>query len=123
VLKKKPQDHNVLYSSYSREMREILNASEYSEMGLAVGVDLFPMDAHYHKTFDEIFYVLDGKLDFKFYDPVKNGTWTEELSDGDTLVVSKGVHHKVIKSSPENRLLVISIPPYHPDDEIPSDVI
>lgn len=123
MLKKKPEDHKVLDSPYCREMREILNANEYGEMGLAIAVDLIPMAAHYHKTFDEIYYVLEGEMDFEFYDPLKDKAWTEDLHMNDTLVVSKGVHHKVIKASPENRLLVISIPPYHPDDETPSDII
>lgn len=104
-------------------MREIFNANEYGEMGLAIAVDLIPMAAHYHKTFDEIYYVLEGEMDFEFYDPVTDKAWTEDSHMNDTLVVSKGVHHKVIKASPENRLLVISIPPYHPDDETPSDII
>lgn len=123
MIKKKPQDHNVLDSPYAREMRKILDESEYSNMGLAVAVDLIPMAAHFHRTFDEIYYVLEGDMDFEFYDPANDKGWTEQLHANDTLVVSKGVHHKVIKASPNNRLLVISIPPYHADDEIPSDKI
>lgn len=123
MIKKKPEDHILHSCPYAREMREILKVSEYDKIGLAVGVDLFQMEAHYHKSFDEIFYVLEGNMDCEFYDPDEDKTWTAELSQGDTLVVPKGVHHKVIKASPKNRLLVISIPPYHADDEIPSDKI
>jgi len=123
MITKTPEDHILHSCPYAKEMREILNVSEYPRMGLAVGVDLFEMEAHYHNTFDEIFYVLEGNMDCKFYDPDENKTWTEELTEGDTLVVSKGIHHKVTKASPENRIMVISIPPYHPDDVNPSDVI
>ncbi len=123
MLKKKPDDHIVHDCPYSKEMREILNVSEYSKMGLAIGVDLVPMQAHYHKTFDEIFYVLEGNMDCTFYDPEEDKTWIEQLSEGDTLVVSRGVHHKVTNASSKNKIMVISIPPYHPDDEIPSERI
>jgi hypothetical protein len=43
LLKKKPDDHIVHDCPYSKEMREILNVSEYSKMGLAIGVDLVPI--------------------------------------------------------------------------------
>jgi mannose-6-phosphate isomerase-like protein (cupin superfamily) len=123
MIKKTPGDHILHECEYAREMREILKVSEYDKIGLAVGVDLFEMEAHYHKLFDEVFYVLEGNMDCEFYDPDKDKTWTEELSQGDTLVVPKGTHHKVTNASPKNRLMVISIPPWHADDVNPSDKI
>jgi len=123
VITKKYAEHNVLDSPYAREMREIINSSEYEKAGVAIAVDLEQMDAHYHKTFDEIFFVLDGDMKFEFYDPETENIWTVESSANDLVIVKKGIHHKVLGASEHNRLLVVSIPPYYPDDENPSDKI
>ena len=50
-------------------------------------------------------------------------TWVEELEPNETFIVANGIHHKILRASDNNRLLVVSIPPYHPDDENPSDKI
>ena len=123
MIKKTPENHVLYDCDYAREMRQILSGEEYNNMGLAIAVDLGVMEAHYHSGFDEIFYLLEGSLECKFYDPKEDRTWTEELSVGDTLVVSKGVHHKLLKASEKNRLMVISIPPWHPEDVNPSSEI
>jgi len=123
MITKKYTEHNVLDSPYAREMREIINSSEYNKAGVAIAVDLEQMDAHYHKTFDEIFFVLDGEMKFEFYDPANGNVWAEESSLNDLVIVKKGIHHKVLSASEHNRLLVVSIPPYHPDDENPSERI
>ncbi len=123
MITKKYAEHNVLDSPYAREMREIIDAGEYEKAGVAIAVDLEQMDAHYHKTFDEIFFVLDGDMRFEFYDPQNCNIWTVESSKNDLVIVEKEIHHKVLRASEHNRLLVISIPPYHSDDENPSDKI
>ena len=123
MIHKKTQDHVLYDCDYAREMRQILSPSEYDKAGLALGVDLGPMNSHYHKTFDEIFYVLEGSMNCKFYDPESGKTWSEELSSGDVLVVPKGVHHKILEASSKNKLIVMSIPPWHADDVNPSDAI
>jgi len=123
MITKKYSEHNVLDSPYCREMREIINSNEYEKAGVAIAVDLEQMDAHYHKTFDQIFFVLDGDLKFKFYDPQNGNTWTVESSLNDLVIVKEGIHHNVLRASEHNRLLVVSIPQYDPDDENPSDQI
>lgn len=123
MITKKYADHNVLDSPYAREMREIINSNEYERAGVAIAVDMEQMDAHYHKTFDQIFFVLDGDMKFKFYDPQNGNTWTVESSLNDLVIVKEGIHHKVLRASEHNRLLVVSIPQYDPDDENPSDKI
>ena len=123
MIKKKYSDHIVLDCPYAKEMREILNSSEYDKAGVAIAVDLEQMDAHYHKTFDEVFYVLDGDIKLEFYDPDNGNIWTEGLSKDELLVVKKGTHHKILRATEHNRMLIISIPPYHREDENPSDKI
>lgn len=123
MIHKKLQEHVLYDCDYAREMRQILSPSEYDKAGLALAVDLGQMNSHYHKTFDEIFYVLEGSMNCKFYDPESKKTWSEELSSGDVLVVPKGVHHKILEASSKNKLIVMSIPPWHADDVNPSDAI
>lgn len=123
MITKKYTEHNVLDSPYAREMREIINSNEYEKASMAIAVDLEQMDAHYHRTFDEIFFVLEGDMKFEFYDPQNGNIWTVESSVNDLVIVKKGIHHKVLRASENNRLLVVTIPPYHPDDENPSDKI
>jgi len=123
MITKKYAEHNVLDSPYAREMREIIARGEYNKAGIAIAVDLEQMDAHYHETFDEIFFVLDGDMKFEFYDPQKGNIWTVESSLNDLVIVKQGIHHKVLRASEHNRLLVVSIPQYDPDDENPSDKI
>lgn len=85
-------------------------------MGEAIAIDIKPTTSHFHKTFDEIYFVLDGELELEFYDPTADKTWTEKLSTNELVVVSKGIHHKVIRASERNRLCVLSAPPFHADD-------
>jgi len=123
MIKKKYSDHTVLDCPYAKEMREIISSEEYDKAGVAIAVDLEHMDAHYHNTFDEVYFVLEGNLKFQFYDPNTGKTWIENLEPNETVIVSKGIHHKILRASEHNRLFVVSIPPYHPDDENPSDKI
>ena len=117
----KPEDHVLYDCDYAKEMREVLDKENYGPAGLALAVDLKEMKGHYHKTFDEIYYLLDGSMDVKCYDPEAGKTWTEHLEAGDTLTVPKGIHHAIPSSSPENKLMVFSIPPWYAEDENPSD--
>ena len=58
-----------------------------TKQAVAIAVDLEQMDAHYHRTFDEIFFVLDGDMKFEFYDPQdRSNIWTENrLSLNETI--------------------------------------
>jgi mannose-6-phosphate isomerase-like protein (cupin superfamily) len=120
MLIKKLADHLIVHSPYCGEIREIISGSDYDKLGMALAVDIKPTTAHYHKTFDEIYFVLDGVLEIEFYDPASDRAWNEVLSANELVVVSKGVHHKVVRASDRNRLCVVSVPPFHADDENPS---
>lgn len=120
MLTKKLADHIVVRSPFCGEIREIISGSDYDKLGIAVAIDIKPTTAHYHKSFDEIYFVLDGELELEFYDPSADKTWSEELSSNELVVVSKGIHHKIVRASERNRLCVVSAPPFHADDENPS---
>lgn len=123
MLTKKLADHIIIHSPFCGEIREIITGNEYDKLGIAIAVDIKPTTAHYHKSFDEIYFVLDGELELEFYDPENEKIWREELSANELTVVSKGIHHRVLRSSERNRLCVISSPPFHADDENPSGEI
>lgn len=117
MIVKKLNEHKVLNSPTCGEIREILKDGEYKPLGIAIALNIKPTKAHYHKSFDEIYFVLDGSLRLEFYDPEEKKLWTETLTSNELCAVSRGIHHKVIEASIENRLCVISVPPFHADDE------
>jgi hypothetical protein len=50
------------------------------------------------------------------------GEYTDQkLSENELCLITKGIHHKIIESSKENRLCVISIPYFNGDDEYISE--
>lgn len=123
MLIKQVSDHNVIQSATCGTVREILTGDEYKPFGLAVCYDIKPTTAHYHKTFDETYFVLDGEIELELYDPVHKNRSRQLLKANEAAVISKGIHHKISKSTPSNRLAVISAPPFHADDETPSDIL
>ena len=54
------KDHEVKYSPTCGEIREILTSDDYSSLSIAIALDIKPTKAHYHKRFEEIYFVLDG---------------------------------------------------------------
>lgn len=123
MLTKKLADHIIVHSPFCGEIREIVAGNDYDKLGVAVAIDIKPTTAHFHRTFDEIYFVLDGELELEFYDPESDKTWAESLSANELTIVSKGVHHKVLRATEKNRLCVISAPPFHANDENPSGKI
>jgi len=117
MIVKKSIDHKVLTSPTCGEIREILKDREYIPLGIAIALYITPTRAHFHNSFDEIYFVLDGSPKLEFYDPGEEKLWTETLNSNELCVVSKGIHHKVIEAPIDNRLCVISVPPFHADDE------
>lgn len=121
MIAKKLNDHKVLNSPTCGEIKEILKDGEYKPLGIAIAMSIEPTKAHCHRSFDEIYFVPDGSLKLEFYDPKEEKVWTETLKSNELCAVCKGIHHKVIEASTENRLCVISVPPFHADDEHLSD--
>jgi mannose-6-phosphate isomerase-like protein (cupin superfamily) len=123
MLVRKVADHQVKQSPWCGEIREILTGAAYGPLSVAVALDIKPTRAHFHRTFDEIYFVLDGTLTLRLHDPAAGTTWAETLAANELLVVSKGLHHGVVEVSPGNRLCVVCTPPFDPRDETTSDRI
>jgi mannose-6-phosphate isomerase-like protein (cupin superfamily) len=123
MLVKHFRDHIVKESPFCGEIREIIIGAEYPNLNIAVVLDIRPTTAHFHEKFEEIYFVLDGSLHLKLYDPQTKKTWTESLSGNELCVIPRGIHHKVSEATDKNRLCVITVPRFSEDDEHQSDVI
>jgi mannose-6-phosphate isomerase-like protein (cupin superfamily) len=117
------KDHIVKESPTCGELHEILIGNEYPFLNIAVSENIKPTKAHYHNKFDEIYFVLDGYIGLRLFDPRTERVLTQYLSANELCVISKGVHHEVIESSDTNKICIISVPGFHSDDEHLSDKI
>lgn len=121
MLIKQLKDQHIVNSKTCGEVREILKNDDYRPLGIAIAINIEPTEGHYHQSFDEIYFVLDGQISLELYDPKNESMNTFELNPNEVCVITKGIHHKIIQSSPENRLCVISVPPFRSEDEHVSD--
>jgi mannose-6-phosphate isomerase-like protein (cupin superfamily) len=115
------KDQIVNQSPTCGEVREILVGDQYPFLNVAVAHDIRPTHAHYHRGFDEIYFMLDGTLALRFYDPGEDRTWSQALGPDELCVISKGIHHVVTEAATPNRLCVITVPRFDPEDEHLSD--
>jgi mannose-6-phosphate isomerase-like protein (cupin superfamily) len=122
MIIKKTKDHFVKMNPLCGEIREILR-DEYEPMSIAIAMDIGPTTAHYHESFDEIYFMLDGTMTLKIYNPQADSDQIEKLGENELCVITKGVHHKIEDSSDKNRLCAICCPPFNPEDEHVSDKI
>jgi len=122
MITKLISDHVVNTSPFCGAIHEILTGAEYSP-SVALAIDIRETIPHFHKTFDEIYFVLDGAIALTLYDPANGRTTEQKLAADELCVITRGVHHKVAASSPKNRLCVICVPHFDPADEHKSDVL
>jgi mannose-6-phosphate isomerase-like protein (cupin superfamily) len=120
MLIKHLTDQFIINSPTCGEIREILTKKDDYNVGIAIAIDIQPTQAHFHLTFDEIYFVLDGHIKLKVYDPSNEKIHIFDLTSNELCVISKGLHHQIIEASKNNRLCVISYPVFHADDEHPS---
>lgn len=120
MITKKISDHIVKTGPMCGEIREILPPGEYDKLDIAIAIDIEPTVAHYHKGFDEVYFLLDGSLEIQLFDPNQDKTWSESLVANELCVIEKGIHHQIVNASKNNRLAIICIPGFNADDEPPS---
>lgn len=114
---KRNEDHLCIQTKNCGEIIEVLTGRDYSSLGIALAINIHKTEAHYHTNFDEIYFLLDGELTLQIYDPRTLDTRTIELKANELFLVEKGVHHKVLGGSENNRLCVITSPPFDAQDE------
>jgi mannose-6-phosphate isomerase-like protein (cupin superfamily) len=122
MITKLLSDHVVKTSPFCGAIHEILTGAEYSP-SLALAIDIRETVPHFHKTFDEVYFVLDGEISLALHDPATGKTTEQRLGADELCVITKGVHHKVVRSSAKNRLCVICVPHFDPSDEHKSEIL
>jgi hypothetical protein len=58
-------DQKVIETDTCGQILEILSGGEHPNLNLAIAIDIHPTKAHFHKSFDEIPFVLDGSMTLK----------------------------------------------------------
>lgn len=117
------QDHQIKTSPFCGEIHEILTNKDNPKIDIAMVFDIKPTTAHFHENFEEIYFVIDGTVTVAFYDPAVKEISHAVLGANELIVFAPGVHHRVISVSEKNRLCVISLPGFDPNDEHLSDKI
>jgi mannose-6-phosphate isomerase-like protein (cupin superfamily) len=116
-------DHKIIQTDTCGQIREILSGGEHPNLDLAIAIDIHPTKAHFHKSFDEIYFVLDGSMTLKTFDPLNGNLEEQQLQANELCLIPKGVHHKITQCSEKNRLCIISTPRWVAEDENSSDLI
>ena len=119
---KKIEDHNVLDAECG-SVHQILQGTDYPSASAAIVPNIKETGVHYHKTFDEIYFLLDGDLSILLHDPAKGKSQRETLKANKLCVIPSGIHHKVIESTDSNCLSAICVPAFKNDDVHASTLI
>jgi mannose-6-phosphate isomerase-like protein (cupin superfamily) len=115
-------DHVVKTSPTCGAIHEVLRGAEYSP-NVAIAFDISATIPHYHKTFDEIYFVIDGQIDLRLHNPATGQTTVHHLEANELCVITKGIHHEIMAASSRNRLAVMTVPRFDISDEHLSDVL
>ena len=123
MIVKQFKDHTKVDSKYCGQLRDILTDADHLELSIAIAVNIEKTEAHYHNDFEEIYFVLDGTILIELFEPKTDKKWTEQLSENELCVITKGIHHRIQDYSENNRLCIICVPPFNEKDEHLSDKI
>src|SRR3989442_14313217 len=92
------------------EVDMILSSADYPKLNVALCPNIKPTIAHYHAEFDEIYFMLDGWIHVRTFDP-KTGRYAEQrLGAHEMALPPMGMHPVIDESSGANRLGVLLIP-------------
>jgi len=120
MIVRKLTDHLVQQSPTCGEIHELLVGMDYSP-NVAIAYDIGVTTPHYHNGFDETYFVLEGWIDLHLYAPHTDQFSEHHLEANELVVITRGIHHQVVKSAPKNRLCVLTMPRFDIRDEHPSD--
>jgi mannose-6-phosphate isomerase-like protein (cupin superfamily) len=116
------RDHVVVNSPFCGRLLEIL-ADVRGAPNIAIAIDIRPTTAHYHTRFTEIYFVLDGEIALRLYDPATRETTEHVLGALELCVIPPRVHHVIARASMTNRLCVLSAPGFDRADEHRSEIL
>ena len=101
------------------EVDRILSTADYAKLNVAICPNIKPTIAHYHPEFDEIYFMLDGWIHLRTYDPTTGRYSEQRLGANELALFPMGMHHVIDQSSSVNRLCVLMLPGFL--GEVPSD--
>jgi len=101
------------------EVDMVLGSTDYPHLNVALCPNIKPTIGHFHPGFDEAYFVLDGWIEIKTYNPRTDRYEETRLGPDELALFPAGVHHRVTAASDVNRLCVLMIPGF--TGETPSD--
>lgn len=112
----KKLDHQMVKrSDFCGDIRVVLTAEDQCGVDIAILEKVQPTIQHFHKHFTEIYLLLDGESKLEL---VLEGQVTyETVKPNEAVVIPPKVAHRIIHTSPNTRLCVLSIPAFNPQDE------
>lgn len=122
VIKKK-KDHIEVQSPFCGRIIVVSTPQDNPKVDIALAINIRPTTAHFHERFEETYMVLDGWLVLQLFDPKTEQISTVKLEANELAMIPKGMHHRIVEASEENRLQVICVPGFNAADEHPSDRI
>jgi len=121
IIVKKQKDYTPIVTRTCGALTEIL-AEPHVTPAIALVRDIRVTVPHFHREFEELYWVLDGEMTIRLYEPDERRFTDVELRKHELCVIRRGVHHQVARSSYENLLCALSVPYFEKNDETPSDV-
>lgn len=114
------RDHRHVTSPFCGDLVEVLRNGGTAP-DIAVLVNVTHTKAHFHRGFDEVYFVLDGSMSVRLYDPSSDVISEHSLARHEVCVIPQGVHHVILQASVSNRLAVLCMPRFDGNDEVASD--
>jgi len=107
----KQSNYKEVTSNTCGKLVELCNDSDVP-ISITKAENLKSTIKHKHHDSTEIYWVTQGELELEVADK------TVKLEQGDIISIQPGESHKVISSSENNTVIVLSTPPWSPEDEV-----
>lgn len=114
--------YNKIKSEHCGDLLELLDGKDYP-VSIVIGEEMQPTEGHYHISNDEIYICLDGRITLKLYTPSTKTIEQIELNKYESIVIKKGVHHRIIGTDKGSKLITISIPGWSKEGDMLSEII
>lgn len=108
-------DHKFINSSTCGELIELINDPKVP-VSITKAEDIKPTVCHAHKESTELYWVVKGSVEIEI--GTNQNFKVVKLKSNSILVIEPGEFHRIVKASEKNTILVLSNPPWSPDDEI-----
>jgi mannose-6-phosphate isomerase-like protein (cupin superfamily) len=122
MIVKRQRDHVHIQTTTCGALVEVLAGADVTPT-IALVRDIRVTVPHYHEGFEEVYFVLEGTMTVRLYEPESREMCDVELRKHELCVIPRGVHHQVVRSSYESLLCALSVPRFDRSDEHSSDAV